>query len=289
MMTGNANVHRRRWVRSLVVVAGLGMATACADAEHATPSEPADVVEAEVRPFELVQASELVFEADPADPTRGIFRVETTEPMICAIVWGPDEGFGRFNNSLAMTGTGITDHDVFLPDIEPGRQYHFVVQGTTADGTLYRSPTGTFRIDTGTGPPSPTPPGDNLALGATVSDVSSEFNDAFVAANAVDGDTTSEWSTDGDGDDGFLVLDLDGEQRIGAVEYVTRTMADGSATTLTYTVTVDDQEPVGPFAAGTLARPQVHTVDLTGRTVRIDVDSSTGGNVGAVEVRLYGP
>ena len=39
-----------------------------------------------VLPFSEIQATEFVFETDPSDPNRGIFRVETTEPMICAIV-----------------------------------------------------------------------------------------------------------------------------------------------------------------------------------------------------------
>ena len=93
----------------------------------------------EVRPFEEIQASEVVFEADPLDPSRGIFRVDTTEEAICAIVWGETEDFGRFNNSLTMNGTGIIEHDVVLPDLEQGREYVYVLQGTTADGTLYRS------------------------------------------------------------------------------------------------------------------------------------------------------
>jgi hypothetical protein len=44
-----------------------------------------DFSEGTVLPFELVQASELVFEIDPLDPGRGISRVTTTEPMICSI------------------------------------------------------------------------------------------------------------------------------------------------------------------------------------------------------------
>lgn len=266
---------------------------ACSDSdESATAANTAERdgdAAVEVLPFELVQASDMVFESDPADPTRGIFRVETTEPMICAIVWGTDGNFGRFNNSLAMNGTGIVDHDVFLPDVEPGREYRFVVQGTTADGTLYRSEVGTFSFDPDVVAPSTSvPAGDNLALGATIADASSEFSDSFATEQAIDGDPSTEWATSGDGDDGFVVVDLGDDRRIGEVEYLTRTMADGSATTLTYTVTVDDGEPVGAFPASTAAGPEVHPLDVTGRRVRFDVESSTGGNVGASEIRLYG-
>lgn len=290
--TGRIGLVRRVALFAFLPIAA-AFTGACSDSdESATAAKTAEGdgdAAVEVLPFELVQASDMVFESDPADPTRGIFRVETTEPMICAIVWGTDENFGRFNNSLAMDGTGIVDHDVFLPDVEPGREYRFVVQGTTADGTLYRSEVGTFSFDPDVAAPGTSlPAGDNLALGATIADASSEFSDSFATEQAIDGDPSTEWATSGDGDDGFVVVDLGDDRRIGEVEYLTRTMADGSATTLTYTVTVDDGEPLGPFPASTAARPAVHPLDVTGRRVRFDVESSTGGNVGASEIRLYG-
>ena len=65
-------------------------------------------------------------------------------------------------------------------------------------------------------------------------------------------------------------------------------MADGTAITTTYTVTVDDGRSAGPFAAATVAEPDVAPLDAVGRRLRFDVDASTGGNVGAVEIRVYG-
>ena len=66
-------------------------------------------------------------------------------------------------------------------------------------------------------------------------------------------------------------------------------MADGTSTTDSYTVTVDDGATLGPFAAGTVADPRFSDLVTTGRRLRFDVESSTGGNVGAVEIRVYGP
>jgi hypothetical protein len=246
---------------------------------------------AEVRPFAEVQHDEFVFEADPTNPERGIFRVTTTEPMICAIVWGETEEFGRFNNSLAMNGTGLTDHDVFLPGAVPGRTYYFRVQGSTADGTLYQSDTTRFTIPESStlSPPDDSERRENLALGATVVEVSSEFSGAFAAANAIDGSGTTEWATAGDGDDAFIVLDLGGEREIADVEFITRSMLDGTAITETFTVTVDEGEPHGPFLAGTVVAPNPASLGTSGRVVRVDVDTSTGGNVGAVEIRVLAP
>ena len=53
---------------SLVAIAALLAACGGSDSESS-----------EVRPFSEVQATEFVFELDPNDPNRGIFRVETTE------------------------------------------------------------------------------------------------------------------------------------------------------------------------------------------------------------------
>jgi hypothetical protein len=231
----------------------------------------------------------LVFELDPSDPSRGIFHVTTTEPMICAIVWGIDGSFGRFNNSLSMNGTGIEQHDVSLPDVQPGVTYTYIVQGTTADGTLYRSERGTFRLEATATRPAATVPalGRNVATKATVTKVSSEFSTAFAGTKAIDGDPSTEWATRGDGNNGSITLDLTAVTDITGVEFVTRSMADGSAITSTYIVSVDGGAELGPFPAGTLAVPRPAAFTARGRIVRFDIKTSTGGNVGAVEIRVF--
>lgn len=284
MPNNRRHVRHRRRSAALIVTALLLVATGCG-------SDDSSADATEVRPFADVQADDFVFEADPTNPQRGIFRVTTTEPMICAIVWGETEDLGNFNNSLAMNGTGIVDHDVFLPGAVPGETYFFRVQGSTADGTLYTSETATFTIPEGdidVTARDDVERGPNLAVDATVIDVSSEFNDSFAAVNAIDDSGTSEWSSDGDGDDAFITLDLGSRQEIIGVEYITRSMLDGTAIAETYTVTVDDGEPQGPFPAGTPADPEFTALETSGQVLRFDVDTSTGGNVGAVEVRVIG-
>jgi len=107
--------------------------------------------EASVRPFSEVQATDATFENDPTFPGRGILRVDTTEPMICAIVWGETEDLGNFNNSLDMNGTGIVEHNVMLPGAEAGKTYFYRLQGSAADGTLYQSELLTFTLPPGDG------------------------------------------------------------------------------------------------------------------------------------------
>jgi hypothetical protein len=246
----------------------------------------------EVLPFSQIQASEFSFELDPLDPVRGIFRVTTTEPSICSITWGPTEALGNQNNSLSMNGTGIIQHDVILPGIEPGGTYFFTVQGATADGTLFKSDLATFTLPESDRPVGTDDPVDlrtNLALTASVVEASSEFNASFGADRAIDGDLTTEWSTRGDGDAGFMTLDLGGEVEIGGFEFITRSMADGSAITTEFTVTVDGGEVLGPFPAGTPADARFQSVTTTGRMLRFDIETSTGGNTGAVEIRVLAP
>lgn len=274
----------RGTVLFLALVVSALVVGACGDRETTASGD--------VRPFSEVQETEFVFEADETNPSRGIFRVTTTEPMICAIIWGETEEFGNMNNTLGMDGTGVIEHNVFLPGAEPGVEYSYVVQGSTADGTLYRSEIGTFTIqaaggDGGAGDAAQS--GSNLALGATVVDVSSEFSDSFAARNAIDGDESTEWATSGSGDDAYITIDLGAETEIAGVEFPTRSMADGTAITNEYTVTIDEGEALGPFEAGNLANPRFAEIDTAGQIVRFDVVATTGGNTGAVEVRVFGP
>ncbi|MEO5842828.1 MAG: discoidin domain-containing protein [Acidimicrobiales bacterium] len=277
----------RRLTRALVfvVVAGAALLVpACSNDSARTSS-------VSVRSFDEVRASPIVFEADPLDPSRAIFRVTTTEAMICAIVWGTDTSFGRFNNSLSMNGTGIVRHDVSLPDVERGVTYTYVLEGMTANGTLYRSAVGTFRIGEAGAPSAPTTVnvlGKNIATSAKVTAASSEFSPAFAAANAIDGKVSTDWATRGDGNKGSITIDLGSVVDITGAEFVTRSMADGTAITSSYTVSVDSAPPVGPFPAATLANPRPAAFTARGQSIRFDIAESTGGNVGAVEIRVFG-
>ncbi len=244
----------------------------------------------ELLPFADVQDTDFVFEGDPTNPGRGIFRMKTTEPMICAIVWGETEDFGDFNNSLSMNGTGIIDHDVVLPGAEAGKTYFFRVQGTTADGSQYRSETGTFTIpDLGGGSEdgAMVDHGVNLAMDGTIVDSSSSFGNGWEAENAVDGDLNTEWASASDGDNGSITIDLGSVQDVAGIEFLTRSMLDGTATTETFTITVDSGETFGPFPAGNPVNPNFAAAEFSGQAIRFDVATSTGGNVGAIEVRVF--
>ncbi len=245
-----------------------------------------------ILPFELIQASDFTFEVDPFDATRGVFHVTTTVPMICSITWGETADLGNLNNSLTMNGTGIIQHDVPLPGAEAGKTYYFTVQGSTADGRVFRSEMATFTLPeveaAAESDQEMAIRGDNLAVGASVVAASSEFSAAWSADNAIDGDMSTEWATLGDGSEGFIEIDLGAESSIVGFEFITRSMSDGSAVTSEYRVDVDGTV-FGPFAAGTPADPGFAAAEVSGRIVRFMISDSSGGNTGAIEIRVFAP
>ena len=193
-----------------------------------------------------------------------------------------------------MNGTGIVNHDVFLPGAEAGKTYFYRMQGSTAGGALYQSPVQTFALegDAVTAPGGsrlPTGVGTNVAPSGEVTEVSSEFNAAWAGANAIDDNLASEWSSRGSGDDAFITIHLGEATAIAGIEYLTRSMADGSAITTTFTVVLDGGERLGPFDASSPAVPIVHAAYAEAQELRFEVENSTGSNTGAIEVWIFAP
>jgi hypothetical protein len=235
-----------------------------------------------------VLAAEQVFVEDPvvepdASGTSATLRVVTDREMACAVVFGRDQSLGDgIATDDDMGGGAHTDHAAVMWNLEPDTEYFYRVQGSGADGQLYRSELRTFRT-----PPAAAAvatPGENVALGARVVDVSSQFSGAYAAANAVDGNPNTEWSSAGDGDDAAITLDLGRQVGLVGLALRSRSMSDGTSVIETFTVTVDDGQTLGPFDAGTT----VDGIDVTGRVLRIDAERTTGGNTGAAEIEVYG-
>jgi len=127
---------------------------------------------------------------------------------------------------------------------------------------------------------------NNLSLAATVIETSSDFNADFAGAKAVDGSLSTEWSSMGDGDDAYIVIDLGTATEITGIGFRTREMSDGTSVTNSYTVSIDGADPIGPFDAG--IGLVVSDLAAIGQVVWIDMHTTTGGNTGAVEIEIYG-
>lgn len=234
-----------------------------------------------VRPFTDIQAGEISLQFDPSG-TGAVLQVGTSIDVVCAVAFGRTEELGQLSTDDDMAGGAHDDHSPRLRDLEPDTNYFYRLQGVGPNGELYQSDLMTFRTPL----PAETGLGDNLAPSAASVMASSEFSASFAAANAVDGDLGTEWSSRGDGDDAWIQIDMGREVTVEAVAFMTRSMGDGSSSTQGFTITVDGGAPSGPYSAFELLTPI--DVDLTGQVFRFDVDTSTGGNTGAVEVAVYG-
>jgi hypothetical protein len=235
----------------------------------------------EVRAAESVFADDIV--VTPASSgMSATLSVTTSIDMACAVVYGstPELGDGIATDT-DMAGGAHADHEVVLTGLEPGTEYYFRVQGSGSDGQLYRSELMTFQ----TPDAEDERPGENVAVGATVVGVSSEFSGAFAAQNAVDGDPATEWSSADDGDDAWITIDLGGPVEVVGIGFHSREMGDGSSIVESYTVTVDDGAALGPFPAG--PGMSITDVEVTGQVLRFDAVETTGGNTGAVEIEVY--
>lgn len=214
-----------------------------------------------------------------------------TIPLACYLVYGTDTSFGSVTNDPNMNAAAIIDHNPIMLDLEPDTEYVFRMQGVAEDGTLYISNLYNFR----TLPEQETDNANLLAPenGASIREVSSNFgnqaNDGrWGILNAFDNDPVTEWSSNGDGDDAYFIVDLDQTYHINEIQFRTRQMTDGSAITEAFTITTDDGETYGPFEAGSLEEIQSFEVDFHTASIRYDVHSSTGGNTGIIDINVYG-
>ncbi len=143
--------------------------------------------------------------------------------------------------------------------------------------------------------PAPGIEGENLALlenGASVVSVSSNYQDrpndsAFGANNALDGDPATEWSSNGDGDEAWIEIELPEVTQVRTIGFWTRTMGD-SAQVFSVRVVTDRDEIYGPFELGDAASVYYYDTAFTARRLRFEAVDTSGGNTGAIEIEVYG-
>jgi hypothetical protein len=243
----------------------------------------------QVLPLSLVTESDVEV-VEVTDTTARVNFVSTV-PLACYLVYGTDETFGSVTNDPNMSAAAIIDHNPVLFDLEPDTEYVFRMQGISEDGTIYVSNLYTLR----TFPASESSTANLLSPdnGATVQEVSSNFgggaNDGrWGILNAFDDNAATEWSSNGDGDDAYFVVDLGGRYNVTSITYHTRAMNDGTAITELFTITTDDGETYGPFEVEAYTDLTTFEVDFETQMLRYDVETSTGGNTGIIDIAAYG-
>ncbi|HTW09192.1 MAG TPA: discoidin domain-containing protein [Acidimicrobiales bacterium] len=237
-----------------------------------------------IRPFSLVEVGKTRLQF-AGDGRSVIVQLETNPPTVCAIAYGRTAALGSIADDPDMGGTAISEHTVVLAGLAPGATYQYRLTATDAQGLVFQTPD----LASFTTPRPAKGEQRDVAIGAKVIAVSSQWSDAYKAANAVDGNLSTEWSSDGDGDRAFITIDLGREYKITGVAFITREMSDGSAITKTFAVVVDGHRRYGPFPAGNRLDPHTAQVRFTGRRLRFEVVTSTGGNTGAAEVEAFSP
>ena len=133
----------------------------------------------------------------------------------------------------------------------------------------------------------------NLALisnGARVVAVSSVFSgdeDAWGANHAIDGNASTHWATDGDGDDAWIEIELAGEASISEIGFRSRTMGT-SAQIFAFRVVTDRGETHGPFKLTDALTTIYFPVDFTAQRLKFEAVETRGSNTGAVAIEAYG-
>jgi F5/8 type C domain len=243
-----------------------------------------------VRPVDDIVDSDLIVTNFSRDGSASL-PIETSIPVACTLVYGKSVEFGSLTLDQNMAGGTHSSHNPILSGLEPETTYYFRFQGLDDDGVLYVSDVMTF-----TTPAEAAGPVSNLASpenGAVITGYSSAFgragpDETWGAGNAFDDNPNTEWSSAGDGDAAWIEVALAKRAHIDQIEFKTRAMSDGSATTLSFAVTTDDGLVYGPFDVPDASQPFSFDVDMEAQSLRFDLIQTTGGNTGAVDIGVYG-
>ena len=277
----------------------MSLLAACGGASS-TPTPSIGVENGLVADFEEILVTGPIL--DSITPSSASLRVVTSVDIICSWPHGPTTNYGQVATHADMgmgegghPAVGHKIHNPVLLNLQPDIVYHYRFVGVGPDGRVYRSKDHTFQTSpvetTGLQPQS----GANLALltnGARVAGASSTFgggdDDSTWGANrAFDGDPTTQWSSDADGDNAWIELELPTNTEVTSLGFWTRTMGT-SAQIFSFRVVTDQGEVYGPFKLDDAATVHYFTSGLTAKRLRFEADDTNGGNTGAVEIEVYG-
>ena len=262
----------------------LGVALTLILSACAAPAAPSAI-----RPITDILVSDPKFDVQSNSAT---LQVTTRLPVVCAVVYGTTHDYGQIATDTDMADGGHSDHHPLLTGLQPDTLYYARLQSVGPDGTLYRSEEYTFR----TLPADAAAGGEvNLAsaqAGARVVGVSSNYgggsdDSSYGALKAVDGNPSTQWSSDGEGDEAWIEVELAAETRVTRVGFWTRTMGS-SAQIGSFQIVAERGETIGPFDLADASQAYYFDTDFTARRVRFEVVTSSGGNTGAVEIEVYG-
>jgi len=228
-------------------------------------------------------------------PTRAVVQFDTSVPTSCIA------DFGTSSDKLDMTATDPTmidgqletDHNVALEDLRPNTTYYYQAVATDANNYTERSDIQSFETSASTAGDDTSTNIAAISAGTTVAAVSSNFGDnsnesAFGAHKALDGLMSTEWASNGDGDNAYIELDFGLQRTIRSLRFRSRTMADGSSIITRFQLS-NRGRVIGSFDTPDPDKVYEYELDVTVSTqkIRLDAIETTGGNTGIKELQFY--
>lgn len=243
---------------------------------------------------------------DELTARRAVVKGETSRPTTCRVDFGTSMMMlDRSASDPNMAdGQSAIDHEVPLEDLTPDTMMFWQARAVDEDGEVYLSEVMSFRT-----PAEPSDmnqqPGNMLpepvvmqnvallSMGSSVPMVSSNFGGATNDAswgihNALDGQMSTEWSSNGDGDDAWMMLDFGKMRKIERFGFRSRKMTDGSSIITSVRLIFDGTTTMGPF--DTPNPDERYEFDITptqASQVRVEAVTTTGGNTGAKEIEFF--
>ncbi len=226
--------------------------------------------------------------------TRALLRFTTNRPVKIEVELGRTEVLDqRFTDPEIVPGQLATEHRVPLENLFQNTKYLFRIKTTDEDKDIFYSAQQEFRTVV-----APVSRLKNVALleeGTSVVSVSStqgggDKNSTHGANRAIDGDFTTDWASNGDGDAARIELDLGQTRMLTAFGFRSRSRTDGSAITTRVALSLDgaaelefDTPDPNQLSVFTLSAP------VSARTAVVRAVTTSGGNTGAKELQLLMP
>lgn len=211
---------------------------------------------------------------------------------VCNAPYGTTTDYGQVATTQMLEGA-TEEHELTFFDLQPDTTYHYQITLTDIQGIVYQSGDFTFTTE----------PADDASTGginwlsqeagATVVEVSSNYGggaieDNYGANSAIDGKSSTAWSSDGDGDNAFITVSLVEPVHVTSLSVQTRSMSNDTAQIFEFTVTTDSGETFGPFTLPDASQVYDFEVDLIANSLRFDAVSTNTGNTGFVEIAAFG-
>lgn len=226
--------------------------------------------------------------------TRALLRFTTNRPVTIDVELGRTDVLDQhFTDPEAVAGQRATGHRVPLENLFQNTKYNFRIKTTDEDGDIVYSAQQDFRTVV-----APVSRLKNVALieeGTSVVSVSSTQGggdklSTYGGNRAIDGDFTTDWASNGDGDAARIELDLGQTRMLTAFGFRGRSRTDGTALTTRVALSLDgaaelefDTPDPNKLYVFTLSAP------VSARRAVVRAVTTTGGNTGAKEVQLLMP